>query len=490
MRKRIPLFGSITNRNSNPSSFSGKDQRFENCYPEFTKNPVTGAMRSRLYKRLGTALTSMGGSGYTGVLGSTVWVGSTSLTSLRVIPFSDGSNIKIFQSTQLGSTIAGYLGAALISETSISGVSTLVFTAQKASDNLLHAWYFPEGGAWTEITDGDFPPNQGTPIGLIGGFAHLDGYAFVMDVKGNIWNSDLNSIANWTATSFIPANAYPDGGSGVAKYGNYIVGFGMRSIEFYRNAGFPSGSPLARVGDGVKRLGCRFGSRAYLNVDDDLFFIGLMEGGGYGVYKLNGFTPVKVSNPAVDKILTEANGMDIAGAFQMHGMTHLLLYGNSVDPQPCYCIDTGIWWYMRTSAGQSGWVSAFGISGNAYFTTPVSNKGVYITNISTPVFQDDGTAFTRLLQTELIDMDSSYTKFLNSIDFVGNVQSVSGNEAISISFDDYANFNSLGTVDFSLPTPRVTQCGSGKRFSVKISGSVNAPSELEAMDIDFEMGTT
>lgn len=493
--KRIPLLGSLTNRNANPNSFTAKDQRFENCYPEINKNPVTGKATAYLYKRLGTAHSAAAGGSYVGGSGACVW-NTNSSGSIGVFPFLDGANLKLYSSAAaLIGTQAGIVGTgAFVNETLISGVSNLTVLAAKSSDNRTHAWFLPESGGFTEITDGDFPPNQGTPLTIVGDFAHMDGYAFVMDSLGQIWNSDLNSLANWTAASMIPANSYPDGGSGVVRTGDYIAALGLNSIEFYRNGGNPSGSPLSRVPGATKRIRCvqaaTPGFRTCLNVGDDVFFVGgPADSGSFGVYKLNGLSePVKISTPAVDKLIDQAMTASFAGSFVMHGMTHLMVT-ISTTYSLCLCLDTGIWWYFIPAAAYS-FGSALGITGVAYFTNSVTaGKGVYSANPASPVFQDDSVTFTRTIQTENIDFGTNNRKFVNAIDFIGDTQTVSGNEAISISYDDFANFGSVGNIDFSTASRRLTGFGSGSRFSIKISGAINAPSRLEVMDIDYEVGS-
>ena len=102
-------------------------------------------------------------------------------------------------------------------------------------------------GTVTQITDGQFPGNNSRV--LAGGMAHMDGYSFQMDTTGDLWNSDLNSITSWTASGYIPCNSYPDTGVAAMRFKSFIMGFGSLSIQFFRNAGNPFGSPLKRVED-------------------------------------------------------------------------------------------------------------------------------------------------------------------------------------------------------------------------------------------------
>lgn len=503
--KRIPLFGSLTNRNSNPVSFADKDQRFENCYPEVTKNPISGRTTVCLYKRLGTEhVAASAEASYTGVGYSFVWTGFSS-GSIGVVPFMNSTTLKLRRTsngTVLGTSIAGITDSSpriRISETVISDTANLVILAGKVSNVYNYAWYFPEGGAFTEITSTNFPANQTPQLLVVGDAAHMDGYMFVMTQNGQIHNSDINSLANWSAGSYITCGDYPDLGSGVARYQNYLVGFGHKSMEFFVNAGNPSGSPLRRIGV-TKRIGIIPAglTRRYINVGDDLFLIGVEpDAGTFGVFKLNGTDkPVKVSNAAVDKILYANATVSFGGTFTMHGMTHFFLgnisaEGGALAPHPAYCLNTGIWWWLRPSAGQTNWVASIGDSSNSFFTTDtVAGKGYYKTTQTSPVFQDDGTAYSAVIQTEPIDFGSNKRKFFSQADLIGDVQTTAGNTVLSWSDDDYVTFSSGRNIDMSVAPARAFRLESGRRRAFKITDSVNRPLRLEAIDITYTEGVS
>lgn len=494
---RIPLVGSLTNRNLYviDSTWGTVDQRFENCYPEVVTNPIQGQRRTWLYKRLGTLHSATAGAGYTAMEGGAVWTSGSGGVN-GVMSFLSGTTLKLYKTSSaavIGTSIANIsTPGALIAETLISDVPNLTILAFKSTDGYVHAWFYPDGGSFTEITSGNYPSNQSPQLYTVGDAAHMDGYMFVMDANGNIWNSDLNSLANWTATSKLPANAYADGGAGVCRYGNYIVGFGLASIEFLRNVGNPSGSPLARVA-GVNGIGClsKNAQRAYLNVGGDVYFIGIETSPGrQGFFKLNdtGY-PAKVSTPAIDRYLTANGSARIAGAFNMHGMVHILLYsGAGTGSQPCYCVDTNTWWYMKASTGQNYWNCALGVSGAAYFTAPVSAQGIYRALPSGATYQDDSTAYTATIQTSLIDFGNNRRKFFKSLELIGDLQTTSGNTAISWSDNDYQSFGTAVNVDMATARPRISRLGMAQRRSFKITDAINRPFRLEAMEIEYEEG--
>ena len=176
----IPLVGSPTTRVSSGVPVYNYDQRFINCFPITIKNPITGQGSVRLNKRQGYSLyQTLASSGFLGNPGTCMWTGYSG----GAIPVFSVSNIstakvRIYDNsgTQIGGDISNAYYCTSLTETKISGVAHLVaYIHDNAIPTVIRAYYFPEGGAWTEITDADFPPNFGTPVSLIGDPIHQNG---------------------------------------------------------------------------------------------------------------------------------------------------------------------------------------------------------------------------------------------------------------------------------------------------------------------------
>src|SRR5258708_11706407 len=223
-----------------------KDQRIVNVFAEKVLNPYTGKITIYTVKRPGfaAAMTPQSGSIRTAIL---VWTGSAS----KIISAFGTVNSTLYNSTTALGTITGK--STGLTETFVgTNVATVVSSSTDST-----AWYYdvPTAVA-TKITDVDFPGNAGET--LVGTFAHMDGYAFIMDAKGRVWNSDLNSITSWTAASFVSANSYPDAGVAVIRSGNKILAMGAESVQFYYNNPNGTGalSPLSRIETMTQKVGC------------------------------------------------------------------------------------------------------------------------------------------------------------------------------------------------------------------------------------------
>lgn len=218
--------------------------------------------------------------------------------------------------------------------------------------NTTAAYYF-NGTTFTQITDADYPAST------VPGVVYLDGYIFVMDADGVIYNSALNDPATWNALDFISAEMEPDAGVGIAKYQNYVVAFGDRTTEFFYDAGNPSGSPLARMAQNASLVGCATGeSIGYCN--GTVFWIGKNKSMGRGVYMLNGLQPQLVSTPAVDRILNTLGLATVrAFGFRINGSHFYMLNLVSDDLTLVYDVQANLWtqWTYST-AGSAQTLSA------------------------------------------------------------------------------------------------------------------------------------
>jgi hypothetical protein len=494
--ERIPLVGSIINRNTDATTLPNVGQKWTNCYPEVTQNAVTGQASVTINKRPGYTGTNNAPANYGGLGGCVMWSGK----SKAVFPYVNGTSLGFYDSelAQVGNTLTD-LSRPQLTETTYLGLPTLTVMVYDSGDSLRHVYYIKDGDAtWTEITDVDFPVNQTPQIELVGRMVHMDGYAFVMDISGKVWNSDLNNITSWSASGFLSAQTSPDGGSGLAITKNLLVAFGSGSIEFFQNTGNVTGSPLTRIASAAINIGSTrngFGfNPSHLEVGDSVYFFSTqLDSAQVGVYQLTGTQLQKISNAAIDKIVQDRGleeQLGFAGTFKAHGMMHIMLYTGDNINVPCYCLETRQWWYWE--CGEDNAIRACVDQGRYSFLTGSSRKR-YLIDSSSPVYTDDGSAMTMEIQTNPIDHGTRRRKFYTSLEIIGDIRSTSGNTSVSWSDDDYQSFSTARTVNMSDVPPvrsRLTRLGSGRRRAWRIQDAVNAPFRAESIDLEFDVGTT
>jgi len=209
-------------------------------------------------------------------------------------------------------------------------------------------WYIASGADTTllEILDADFP----SPLAR--GGAVLNGKLYLMNTAGEILESDIEDPTAWNPLNFKTAEVEPDGGVMLAKHHEHIVAIGNRTLEFFYDAGNPTGSTLNVRTDISYDVGAiKADTVAYIN--NRLYFVGQDKTGPVAVYMLDNFNLSKVSSETVDSFLTSAVVADniglLASGFVSGGRDFYLLTTFNVitDIKPVESlvyVSTRGWW--------------------------------------------------------------------------------------------------------------------------------------------------
>jgi len=493
---RFPLVGSYTNRADGATD----DQIFTNCFPETTKNPVTGNGAAKLLKRLGytkggalSGVAQAGGQNSTYGAGAILsWTGTANANPRVVAAFqnSGGADMSVWDlvsDTKIGGDIAATVECTAITETMVSTTPTLVANFFDNVGGNLEQWYFPEGGAWTQVTDGDFP----TGLSLVGFPSHMDGFVFNMTSDGKIYNSDLNSVSAYTANNFIPVSEYPDKGVSVARQGSFIVGFGEKSIERFVNAGNSSGSPLQRVSGGTIHMGAarRAASemQTVMNAHGTIYWLGTNSDAAItGVYRFKGMTPEKISSVSIDNLLMSGQLRGFVGTLTQHGMQHVVIRGSA--GVWCYCVETNFWWKHLLQSGEmraclGGASNAAPLAASYFIGSNNARANLYTGN------QDDGSNFTQTVTTAEEDLGTQRRKFYNKLSVDYDKQSAASNLGVAWSDDGGTTFSTARNIDMSQTAkPFIDRLGSSRRRIWKYTNTANTPSGIRAAELEYEVG--
>lgn len=206
--------------------------------------------------------------------------------------------------------------------------------------------------ALSAVTDVDFPTT------LAHGAVTLNGRGYVLDSTGNIYGSEIEDPTSWDPLNILNAERQPDGGIYIGPHYDHIVVFGPNTIEFFQDAGNPSGSVLRRREDVFYNIGAISGESIW-QVGDVVYFLGTEAKGSVNVYKLEGFRVTKLSNYGMNTYLTNllyrsAKGVLFSG-FQAQGNTYLLVtpYDASSYSNGYYTFvfspESGFWYWFGTA---------------------------------------------------------------------------------------------------------------------------------------------
>lgn len=488
---------------------SGKDQQKINCMYENTVNAMTGLRTTRIAKRPGFLSNySMGGVSATSIpfiasyaplnssdVSSELWMFSVggNYSDLGNVVFAHSNNL----ATSSGVTVVGGVRAwpAWVDKTNISGTETLVLQVASATiEGATRAYYATTFGTFTEITDSDF-------TGLVhrGKMEFLDGYAFQMESRNRIYNSDVNTITSWGASSYITKGIEQDIPVGLARLGRVILGFGIETVEGFYNAG-NSVSPLGRIPQLSKKIGLGYtniswagttgepnvGKRSYYAiVGGRLYFVGVENNPrakpGVAVFAFDGSSFNRVSTPAIEKILFDRESADVSnvGTFNIEGKQAVAIALNRPFDSPqrwlMYFPEWNEWFEWNSTVFQpvgSG-DHYVGIGASAFASTMVK------LNQSGGHRDGTSTSYTMTYQFKLPQKGSG-RKEMKFAGVIGDTQTTASDLSISFSDNDYQTFSTARTIDLTKDRKQIYRCGNYRGRAVKLEHSANTDCRLEA----------
>lgn len=377
---RLPLYAADDQRLLNIDSSDGRDlhdQILVNCFPVISEDPTGQSQRNvHIQSRLGWLDPETGSTSgvitYPTAAYTLAVCNIEAITDEIIMAVNDGTDIKIIlyspaaNTYELLGTIArstNYSSNCFVhlSEVSIGAGNTpavgivLSDTSTQKSDG----WFILSasgsfsgqtfsgastagGGDGLPIADVDFPPNNSMVI--VGPFVQLNENIYIMTENGYIYNTELDGSGDsqfltWNTSGYVSTSWSGDKGLGLARYKHHIVAFGTNSMEFYSDEGIAAPrAPIAPMLQAHIRMGAN-NQYSYKTVDDTLYWLMVSSTGVLALYKLDGYTPVKLSQSSYSVALGNRSYRTNLQVVSMFGVTHLVT-NQPVDAH--YWFDDGI----------------------------------------------------------------------------------------------------------------------------------------------------
>lgn len=352
----------------------------------------------------------------------------------------------------------------------------------------------------TQITDADYPSNTTR------GCAFLDGRFFVMDTKGDIYQSALENAASWSSLEFIGTQIEPDSGVYLAKLNNYLAAFKQYNTEFFYDAGNASGSILSPVQNAAFKVGCASDDSVKEMAGTVVWMGQTKDGFGRGIFRMNGQSPEKISSPMVDKIIN-ADSLATVYSWSCNVGSHLL-YGLTLVTTGVtlvYDFTTQLWSFFTylASSGVNKTITAISTAGVAtsaahgysdgdivlIASTNASFNGWHVaTDITTDTFQTQatGTAFsgsgTATKHTE------SYFPIISSTSANGKQYMQHATSGALYEFSQSTYIDPIGAIAARIRTPKTDNGTSAYKTmgSVEVIGDkISSTALLRYTDDDF-----
>ena len=450
-----------------------QDFRLLNMMVEVIKSPVGDQSKYYIKSRPGvaTAFTTATGEGR----GIYYWVRSGTGYCMAVVGnkvYANGTNVL---------TLATSTGTVGFTEF-VSSTGTVSLVLLDGTDG----YVFSDSTTSVKITDADFPtPHVPIPI-------FVDGYLFVAKANtADVYNSNLDDPALWTAGDFISAEMYPDLIVALSKNNNYIYAVGSSSTEYLYDVANATGSPLGRHDSAVQQFGTA-ARDSVVQTEVEVIMIGETNNGGHTVWTIDGFKASEIGIPAVKSaLLADGANLPNAQAFCVR-----------VSGQKCYVIcltnrtlvysfDTKMWHEWGTGT-ESAFLCSHGTdgpNGSAYMLDKTNGK---IYTMDETLFTDAGTAINCVFTSAKLDFDTINRKFMYRLSIIGDVPDSAGNDlAVSVQWsdDDYKTFSTARTLNFNADLPKIDQLGQFRRRAFKLTYSLPHLLRLEGLEVDLNKGS-
>ena len=339
------------------------------------------------------------------------------------------------------------------------------------------------------VTDVDYPATT------VPGVVSLDGYVFVMDADGTIYNSDLEAPTSWNALNFINAEIESDNGVALTKHLNYVLALGARSYELFDNAANETGSPLDRIEQAFKPIGC-IAPWSVAHIGEATLWIGSQSHDDPVVVMLIGFEPRVISDPVIQRVLKSyagdlqyAKGIFVPVGGHPFYVIQLGRYWNTFDRTLVYDLSS-LKWYEWTTVYDTG-EGAFNISSSTILNGETLASGIFdgfVYKLSLNTYKDGTQNINFEARTDPWDGGVAIRKFIARAKLIGDLQTVAGATInLDYSDDNYKTFSTARSIPLTTLTG-VTRLGLTDRRTWRVKSTANSPIRLDGIDIVFSPG--
>lgn len=328
MRFQLPI--ASTQVRSRPATTSRLLNAYIEKLPEGAKSPFM------LSRRAGVATWSTVGAG-------PIHAMHAAFGNVYVV-----SGTKLYEVDEnLTATLLGDIGAVVDIDIDSNDTSVVVV------NNPAAYYYDTTTATFGQITDVDFTSRGAADVEFVDSWL-----LFRQPDSGVMFGADLGSATSFDGLNFVTAEGFPDDLVGMKVDHRDVLLFGSQTIELWSNAGV-AGFPFERTTNGFLEIGCLNG-RTIAKQDNSVMWVA----NDYTVRRLEGTTPQRISNHAVEQSLTTVT-MAAGSSFAYSQDGHLFYV--LTFPEVTWVYDaTTQQWHNRETYGADYWIAtchaqAFGL---------------------------------------------------------------------------------------------------------------------------------
>jgi hypothetical protein len=238
-----------------------------------------------------------------------------------------------------------------------------------------------------QISDADFPTAD---VNLF-----LDGYTIVNKANtGSFQISSAYDSTAWSALDIKTAEGDPDNLVVPVKRNRQLFAIGGISTEVFYNSGNGT-PPFQRVEGLIIDVGCQ-ARWSVATVNKTLMWLARDVGGGGFVVRLDGYTPVRTSTPALENAIAGYGDVSDAFAYSYHREGHIFYVLTFPTAKETWCYDavTNMWHKRETYNCDGRHLSNSHVFFNGkHYVGDYRNGKIY--ELSESTYTDDGEAIER-----------------------------------------------------------------------------------------------
>lgn len=495
--KRWPLVNTLDSRDG---EFT-KDARTVNGYAE--KSKITGLYT--IEKRPGFAVTpvvsGLGGIGqglftyeYVNTVGSFPNVGKLYLTL-----FVAGDIAYSLFTNSIGVTTPpvnlGTVQLLLGNRFQFLGIPSVSPTILFSGDNTIAIAgvtkaYAYSNGVLTTLVGGD---SSGFPSNTVPGFIYLNGFVYVMDYFGKIWQTtnqnQVTGVGSWSA-NFITAASEADIAVQLARQLVYVFAIKTWSTQIYYDAGNPFGSNLSPLPGALFNFGC-LSADTFADLNGVLFWATRSKVGTSRIVMVTDLSPKFISNPAVEKALglnAQGDGSWFSAAYEYVGHRFYLITNFNTNITMVYDIGEELWYLWTDYQGSFYPISAVGGPNNAQWHQAFLGGNIYLSGPDFVYSNDFGNVVPVDIYTPNYDAGVDRGKVLSQMRF--NTDQTPGSKLfIRSSDDDYTTWSNFRSVDLGKKRPIITDEGTFYRRAYHFRHYADTKFRITSVDLQMDIGT-
>jgi hypothetical protein len=296
----------------------------------------------------------------------------------------------------------------------------------------------------------------------------------------SIYNSGIKRPHSWNQIDFTEAEQFADSLVAIARHHTTIAAFGLESLEFFYDNANPTGSPLSRNEQLAVKIGCP-APETIVTTEKKVFFIGTTSHGGYSIWEITNYTPVKISDEFVDRILEAEATIANARGYLVKSAGHEFYVIRLAAVTLVYDPEEKFWHEWTTNSGGSHAVftGAYAADDGAGKSMILGSADGVLYTLSTDVFQDNGVDILVDIYTTKLDFESINRKFLHRFVLLGD-EVASGTISVRWSDDDYVTWTNYFTVSLASSPMELHRLGALRRRAFHLRYTGNTALRLEA----------